>query len=154
MAPTVTTEAVAANTTTTTTTTATTVTTGSDSVGSVNRLEALQNPGLPQVAPPPPPLRSTAAPGLENEASPAGGACHVRLAVRAALQFACNYCVGSQENQALLWEAWFPRGLMVRALFFLFCTYVRVRCCLSFFSSACLSVCLSVQLCLFITCRC
>ena len=38
----------------------------------------------------------------------------VRLAVRAGLQFACNYCVGSEENKALLWDAWFPRGLMVR----------------------------------------
>ena len=39
----------------------------------------------------------------------------VRLAVRAGLQFACNYCVGSEENKALLWDAWFPRRLMVRA---------------------------------------
>lgn len=39
----------------------------------------------------------------------------VRFAVRAGLQFACNYCVGSEENKALLWDAWFPRCLMVRA---------------------------------------
>ena len=38
----------------------------------------------------------------------------VRLAVRAGLQFACNYCVGSEENKAMLWDAWFPRRLMVR----------------------------------------
>lgn len=97
---------------------ATTATTGFDSAEPVNKPEVLQTSGLPQAAPPPPPpLHSTAAPGLRKEASPAGGACHVRLAVRAAVQFVCNYCVGSQENQALLWKEWFPRGLMVRGVF-------------------------------------
>lgn len=38
----------------------------------------------------------------------------IRLAVRAGLQFACNYCAGSEQNKALVWDAWFPRGLMVR----------------------------------------
>lgn len=41
-----------------------------------------------------------------------GGA---RLAVRAALQFVCNWCVGNEANQASLWDRSFPRGLMVRA---------------------------------------
>lgn len=102
----------------TTTTTATTSTAGSDFAGPIRILEVPQTSGLPQVAPPPPQLRPTAASGLLKQASPAGGACQVRLAVRAAVQFACNYCVGSHENQALLWKAWFPRGLMVRGVFF------------------------------------
>lgn len=50
-----------------------------------------------------------------REGAAAGGdSAGVRLAVRAGLQFACNFCVGSEENKALLWDAWFPRGLMVR----------------------------------------
>lgn len=43
----------------------------------------------------------------------AGPAPYVRRAVRAALQFACNYCVGNEDNRASLWKRWFPRGLMV-----------------------------------------
>lgn len=39
----------------------------------------------------------------------------VWLAVRAALQFVCNYCVGNEENQALLWRIFFPRRFMVRS---------------------------------------
>lgn len=50
-------------------------------------------------------------------------AASVRLAVRAGLQFACNYCVGSEANKTLLWDAWFPRGLMVRA-----CVRIRPLC--------------------------
>ena len=99
-------------------TTITTATTGFDSAGPVHNLEVLGTSGLPQAALPPPPLRPTAASGLQKEASAAEGTCQVRLAVRAAVQFACNYCVGSHENQALLWKAWFPRGLMVRGVFF------------------------------------
>lgn len=53
-------------------------------------------------------------PGV-NKHGNASGNSRVWLAVRAALQFACNYCVGNEENQALLWVKWFPRGFMVRA---------------------------------------
>ncbi|CAN0439170.1 unnamed protein product, partial [Ectocarpus sp. 8 AP-2014] len=41
-----------------------------------------------------------------------GGTSDVRLAVRAGLQFAYNYCSGGEESKASLWAAWFPRGLM------------------------------------------
>lgn len=43
-----------------------------------------------------------------------GGTSDVRLAVRASLQFAYNYCAGGEESKASLWAVWFPRGLMVR----------------------------------------
>ncbi|CAM9270164.1 unnamed protein product [Ectocarpus sp. 13 AM-2016] len=44
--------------------------------------------------------------------SEVGGTSEVRLAVRAGLQFAYNYCAGSEESKVSLWAAWFPRGLM------------------------------------------
>lgn len=41
----------------------------------------------------------------------------VRHAVRAALQFVCNWCVGNEGSQASLWDRSFPRSLMVRATY-------------------------------------
>lgn len=37
----------------------------------------------------------------------------LRRAIRAALQFLCNFCVGNEANQAFLWAKGFSRAFMV-----------------------------------------